>query len=275
LTLSRKYNLQPPLTDFVEAIWLYEGDVPPHAKELRLPDGSMELVINLHEDTIRVYDREHADQVQSFSGCVLGGTHSQFSVLDSATFTSTVGAHFKPGGAFPFLGMPATELSDQVIDLSALWGRAAVDLREQLLESKTTETRFHILEQTLLKHTGAFTSHHPSVIFALAEFQADSEQHSISEVTAQLSLSPKRFIKLFRETVGLTPKLYCRILRFQKALYLINKGQQIEWADIAAFCGYYDQAHFIHDFQAFSGLTPSTYLMQRGAYPNHVPLNDC
>ncbi len=275
MTLSCKYNLQPPLTHFVEAIWLYEGDIAPHARERRLPDGSMELVINLQEDTIRVYDRDDPDQIHSFRGSVLGGTHSQFSVIDSTLLVSTIGVHFKPGGAFPFLGMPAAELSDQVIDLPTLWGGAAVDLREQLLETGTTETRFRILEQALLTRAGKFASHHPAVAFALKEFQSGGERRSISEVTAQLSLSPKRFIQLFRETVGLTPKLYCRILRFQEVLHLVNRGQQIEWADIAAVCGYYDQAHFIHDFQTFSGLTPGAYLVQRSEHPNHVLLNEC
>jgi len=128
----------------------------------------------------------------------------------------------------------------------------------------------HILERFLLAHAAWEQQPHPAVTFALASFQAG--RHSISEVTAQLGLSPRRFIHLFKEAVGLTPKVYCRVLRFQDTLRLIENNQQISWADLALSCGYFDQAHFIHDFQAFSNLTPQAYLAQRSPFRNHVPL---
>jgi AraC-like DNA-binding protein len=274
LPFFRRYIPQPQLATFVEAFYLYEGDAPQHKKERRLPDGSMELVVNLHEDTIRVYDRQHTDQVQSFNGCILSGAHSEFSIIDTATLVSTIGVHFKPGGAFPFLRMPATELSNQVIDLSTLWGAAAIDLREQLLTVHTADTRFHILEQFLLARAGGLDYTHPAVTYALTEFQAVAERRSIAEITKEIGLSPKRFIQVFSDAVGLTPKLFCRILRFQEVLCRLEKGESVEWMDIALDCSYYDQAHFNHDFQAFSGLTPSSYLAQRSEFRNHVPLDE-
>jgi AraC-like DNA-binding protein len=105
---------------------------------------------------------------------------------------------------------------------------------------------------------------HPAVLYAVKEFRATQGQRPVSEVTERLGLSPKRFIDLFREAVGLTPKLFCRIQRFQRVLHLIEREEDpIEWADIATACGYYDQAHLIHDFQTFSGFTPGAYLKQR------------
>jgi AraC-like DNA-binding protein len=268
-------SLPPPnLSDFVEAFHLHEGDVLPHSRERRLPDGSMELVINLGADTLRVYDRHQSDQFQSFHGGVLSGAHSQFSVIDVSRLVLTMGVHFKPGGAFPFLPFPAAALDNQVVSLEMLWGASARNLREQLLAAATPETRFRILERFLLERVARSREPHPAVSFALAEFQAVQEHRSISEVTERLGLSPKRFIQLFREEVGLTPKLFCRVLRFQEVLRMIEKGQPIEWADIALDCGYFDQAHFIHDFQDFAGLTPQTYLAQRSPYRNHVPLPD-
>jgi len=79
---------------------------------------------------------------------------------------------------------------------------------------------------------------------------------------------------MFREEVGLTPKLYCRIRRFQQVLALIRCGKPVEWADIALSCGYFDQAHFVHDFRAFSGITPSAYASHRGPHTNHVSMAD-
>ncbi len=104
LYLSRKPL--PPLSDFVDALWLYEGYDVPHEKERLLPDGSVELVINLAEDSIRVYDSHDPQKSYTIPGCVVSGPRSEFFVIDTAGEASIVGVHFKPGGAFPFFADP-------------------------------------------------------------------------------------------------------------------------------------------------------------------------
>src|SRR5579859_4037815 len=104
--IYRTYIPQPPLAAFVDLFWLYEGANPQYAKERRLPDGTIQLIINLREDTIRVYDRQHHERFQSFRGSVISGAHSQFSIIDTACQESIMGLQFKAGGAFPFLTLP-------------------------------------------------------------------------------------------------------------------------------------------------------------------------
>jgi AraC-like DNA-binding protein len=277
LTVYRTYIPRPPLADFVHKFWLYEGDDAPHTKERRLPDGSLELVINLHEDSIKVYDRQHTDQFQHFRGCVISGPHSECFVIDTACQASIMGVHFKPGGAFPFFPLPADELQEAHVSLDILWGTSASDLREQLLDAGTPESRFRILEQSLLAHAARPMARHPVVAFALQEFQSVPpypHTRMVADMIEHIGLSQRRFIQVFREEVGLTPKLFCRVRRFQEVLHLIGKSQHIDWMDIALTCGYFDQAHFIHDFRAFSGLNPGAYLSHRGEHPNHVPLSE-
>lgn len=272
--LYRKHIPRPPLAAFIDSLWLYEGINRPHARERRLPNGSLELVINLREDLIRVYDRHNHHQFQNFPGSLVCGAHSEFFVIDADSQASVIGVHFKPGGAFPFFQFPVDELHNLHLSLDTPWGMAANDLRCHLLEARTPEEKFRILEQFLLAHAVLPLMHHPAVTYALEEFQHLPYSRAIADVTLQTGLSPKRFISVFSREVGLTPKLYCRVRRFQAALERIGQGQQVDWADIALTCGYFDQAHLIHDFQAFSGLNPSTYLAQRREYPNHVPLGD-
>lgn len=267
------YIPQPPLSDFVAKFWLYEGDDPAHARERLLPTGTMDLVINLRDDTERVYDRQNHDRFQSFCGPLICGPHSEFFVIDTASQASVMGVHFKPGGAFPFFKAPAAELHNIHLSLDTLWGAEAGYLREQMLEAKTVEAKFRRLEQSLLAHTTRPLARHPAVCFALKELQS-LPTRPISDVTGQIGLSQRRFIQVFNEEVGLTPKLYCRVRRFQQVLHLIKQEQQVEWADVASTCGYFDQAHFIHDFRAFSGLNPTTYLAQRSAHLYHVPLSN-
>src|SRR5271156_3677695 len=135
--LSRHYTPGPPLSEFVELLWLYDGYTQPHAMERLLPDGSMELVIDLRNDQVRIYDKENHGSFQTVFGSIVVGAQSEYFVLDTACQASVVGAHFKPGGAFPFFRLPMDELCDRHVSLEALWGRFATDLRERLLEAQS------------------------------------------------------------------------------------------------------------------------------------------
>ena len=236
--------IPPPLSAFVNLIWAYEGYEQPHELERVLPDAGMELVINLAEDASRLYDPEDGSVSQESPGSIVSGPHSEHFVIDTAEQRSVVGVSFKPGGAPPFLGLPAAELQDAHVPLEALWGAAFVAaLRERLLESGSMEARLAIAEEALLKQANGDLTRHPAVTYALNQFRGVPHTRTVADVTEQVGLSPRRFIQLFDQEVGLTPKLYCRIRRFQKALRVIDGGRATGWTDIALRCGYYDQAH--------------------------------
>jgi AraC-like DNA-binding protein len=268
----RTYIPPPPLSDFVDMFWSYEGYDPPHSRERVIPTGTMQLIVNLREDELRVYDRQDHRRFQSLGGSLISGTHSRFVVIDTASQAFTVGVHFKAGGPQPFLGVSAGELRDADVPLDALWGTKATELRGRLLEAQTPEARFGVLEQALLAQVARPLTHHPAVAFALREFQGMTRTRTVKEVSKRTGLSQRRFIQLFREEVGLTPKLFCRIRRFQEVIRLVGSEPRVEWAELALRCGYFDQAHFVHDFRAFSGTTPTNYLAHRGEHPNHIPL---
>jgi methylphosphotriester-DNA--protein-cysteine methyltransferase len=267
------YIPQPPLSDFVALFWLYENDQASHTKERVLPTGMVQLIINLHADLIRTYERHNHEQYQSFPGCLIAGPTTEFAIIDTASQLSTLGVQFKAGGAFPFLKLPACELQDMDVSLEILWGAEAGYLREQLLAAATPAAKFRILEQTLLAQAARSQARHPAVVFAVQELQKPTSP-SIAAVTEQIGLSPRCFIQHFRQEVGVTPKLFGRLQRFQQVLQRVEPQQPVDWANVALSCGYFDQAHFIHDFQTFSGLNPTAYLARRGQHYNHVPLPD-
>jgi transcriptional regulator GlxA family with amidase domain len=160
------------------------------------------------------------------------------------------------------------------VGLDALWGRSAAgEMRERLLVAATPEAKVRVLEQALLAAAGGAPERHPAVAFALNAFHSAAETQKIGAVAEQIGLSPRRFIEVFRREVGLSPKLFCRVRRFQKVLRMISAGRVLDWAEIAVTCGYFDQAHFIHDFRAFSGINPSSYLADYIEHLNHVPIH--
>jgi AraC-like DNA-binding protein len=266
--IQRVHFPGPPLSEFVELIWLYEGYTAPHAFERLMPTGTMSLVINLHEDRSPIYHPERLELLGATRGILLAGIYSEFAVIDTAEQWATLGVHFRPGGAFSFFGLPAGELQNTTLSLEDLWGPAANGLRDRILEAATPEARFGIMEEALLARARGL-SRHPAIAFALRELR---QSRTVGSVLDQVGYSQRHFIQLFRQEVGLTPKLYGRIQRFQRVLRQIMPIRQVDWPGLALDCGFFDQAHLIRDFRAFSGFTPSEYLERRGSHFNHVPV---
>ena len=216
---------QPPLSSFVDLFWFYDGYSPgPHKKERLMPDGSVELVINLKKDEARIYDREKLDKYQRLPGALLCGPHSSFFVIDTSQQASVIGIHFKPGGAFPFFKMPAGELQNLHVSLEDLWGHEAGLLRERLLEAQTPEHKLHVLEECLLEQSCRPLERHRAVACA-SVFSAISIQPPLSPSFRRIGISSRRLIQLFSSEVGLTPKLFARVRRFQQVLQRIRTGE--------------------------------------------------
>ncbi|MBO0721678.1 MAG: AraC family transcriptional regulator [Blastocatellia bacterium] len=262
----RTYKPSWPISDFVDDIWYAESDEASPGKERILPDGRMQILIDLREDKLNL-------SLESLNGIGLSGAYSEHFVIGSLSHFQIMGVSFKAGGSFPFFTMPASELVNIHLPLDDLWGPAAAELRERLLGETSLINRFHLVENYLLQRAVRQLSSHPAVTYALSEFQ-DGRQRTIASVIDRTGFSNRHFIQLFSQEVGLTPKIYCRLLRFREALKKLYRCGPVDLAEIALACGYYDQAHFSNDFKTFSGFSPSAYLAHRGPYINHIALPD-
>lgn len=246
-----------PLSDFVKLFWYWVGHPQPHARERILPMGSVELVIQLN------------DPRPSQSG--MTGPRSESFLIERRATDQLLGVHFKPGGAFPFLGFPYSDLHNTHITLEDLWGERRADRLLCLLnEAQTIELKFRTLERWLLGIANRPFRHHPAVTFAVEQFRKESGLSRSAEVAQSVGFSQRRFIELFRNEVGMTPKLFCRVERFQHLIHAIGQKVNIDWIDLALDHGYSDQSHFNHDFREFSGLRPTEYLRLRTASLGHV-----
>jgi len=261
----------PPLNSHVEAIWFCRSEARPRTLERILPTGSAQLIVNLAEYETRMYElTAHGLACRVSSGSILAGISTRFQIIDTAEQQHVAGVVFRPGGTLPFVAPPAAELCNADVELESLCGRSGASLlREQLLASTHPEAALDVLEHWL---TAIFRkrSCHPAVVFALAEFNAEPSMSRIDAVKEVISLSPKRFIERFKSEVGVTPKRYCRLLRFQSAVARAHRAESINFTHLALECGYFDQAHFNHEFREFSGLTPSAYQSLSGSFQNHV-----
>ncbi len=269
------YAPGPPINEFVDYFWLFEGGQIAR-KERIVPSGTIELVMNLRDDEVRIHDPEQPEQYSRFSGAVISGTYSKIFVVDAMQHKSMLGVHFKPGGAFPFLGASASELTDAHADLSDLWGRTAIEFRERLCAVNTDRKRFEIVEEILTSRLRRSRTGHLAVPIALRLLGPSGTGALVRDVAREVGMCQRRFRQVFAAQVGLTPKLFSRILRFQRALALADQMRRFDWAQLALTCGYFDQSHFINDFQEFSGLSPTEYLLRHRPdgrlKSNHVPV---
>jgi AraC-like DNA-binding protein len=258
--LALTHKPKPPLAAYVEMLWLFDAYAPSHGKaqERVLPTGTVELVINLSPGS-------------SQDSGVICGPHSEFFVLDSASQAAVIGVHFHPGGSHPFLGLPASELHNTQVSLETVWGPAARTLRQMLLDEPLPQRKLAILEMALLEKLVQETAH-PAVRYALRAFTDPEQLVSIADVTGRIGMSPRAFIQVFSGEVGLTPKLFCRVQRFQAVLKALQSLAVVDWTEVALAAGYYDQAHFIRDFKSFCGLSPTAYMRVRTEHLNHVAL---
>jgi AraC-like DNA-binding protein len=263
----------PPLEGLVENLWSL-SDAPPHARERILPSATLELVINLHEDEFRIYDVAENRPPRRFRGAIVSGAYRGSFVIDTEEHASVIGVHFAPGGALPFLGVPPGHLADTHLDLEMLWPGQASELRERLCEAESPSTRFRILESVLVARLGRPFKRHGAVRAAL-EHMAQPNL-AIAELADRVGLSHRRLIELFTAEVGVPPKLFGRLQRFQRAMTVVQQSRSVDWAALAIGCGYYDQSHMIKDVGEFSRFSPAELLRHRSerVKVNHVALPD-
>jgi AraC-like DNA-binding protein len=270
--LHKLHFPQLPLSQFVENIWYYEGRDVEYTREKILPDGAIELIIDLDSGPKRIFADETAtDLYRTVEKAWISGERTRYIVIGSEN-TSMIGIRFRPGGAYPFFRFPISELNDSVIELDLIWGRLISDIRDQLLETESPDEKLFRLEAFLLEQTQRSLEPNRSIAYAVHQLQHSPQYLAIRDLASTLGITQKHLITQFEGVVGLRPKSFARVCKFQKVINLIEKQNRIEWAAIAYDCGYYDQAHFIKEFHTFSGVNPSAYLTMRGDYVGYLPL---
>jgi AraC-like DNA-binding protein len=270
--IFRQFRPAAPLDRFIANFWYWKGDPLSHRKELIMASPTMGLLINLHEDALRHYEGESFDVECRSRGIALSGANTQNFAID-AVQPEIMGAQFHAGGAYPFFAPSARLFCNLHVALEDVWGAEATRLHHRLVEAPTIATKVGILQSALLARMPRDLAHHPAVDLALARFSRNREAR-VGDVAAESGLCRRRFIDLFAEEVGFTPKLYLRLLRFQAVLQDVFGAPSIDWSEIAYRHGYADQSHFNREFREFSGLTPSQYHLRPGQGANHAELVD-
>jgi len=255
------YRVIPPnhrLASYVECFWTLEsqGQSAGAAPERIMPDGCVELIFNLADP----FKRYHAnDQIEIQPQTLLAGQMQRYAMIEPAGRVKLFGIRFHPGGAYPFLQFPLNELAEQIVNFENISSRPGRELAEKIQAARSLRERLKIIEATFLARLDSRYETENAVNAVINLLVRRDGLMTIERLQKMTGISERQLERKFQTQVGLTPKFFCRILRFQKVFKAVTQQQRVNWSYIASECGYYDQAHFIHDFKKFSGQNPSAY----------------
>ena len=262
-----------PLNRFVKFLWYANAPQVGHGRERVLPTGRTQIILNLARDFLLDCPEGQRDRPMPPSAVI--GARSIFEIVDTSDMADLIGIVFHPGGFAPLAADAADLFSNRSVPLEDAWGTPARALRDHLRELPTPESRMNCLEQYLLSYFApqlarSGPGRRREVDFALSRFSRFPSISGVHETARQIGWSERRFSQVFREQVGFTPKVWCRIQRFQRAVRQLHAGVDVRWAELALDCGYYDQSHFANEFRAFSGVDATTYSARRTFWANHI-----
>lgn len=262
----------PPLSDYVELLTWYEGYMPDYTHERLLPQGVVEMVIDLTEPPKFIYDNDSLAVAQTCKTAWIAGLRHEFITISAVPGSSMLVVRFREGMAHAALHLPLGLLKNQVLDAGEVLGPCIAALREQLVNTPHPGEKFALMLAFLTDRIRRRPDIHPAVSFAVQKIIENPAMVTVDELVRKTGWSHKHLIAVFDKYVGASPKAFVRVSRFQKAVFSIGEKTTVDWGALVHDCGYYDQAHFIKDFKRFSGFSPENYLLMRGADLNYLPV---
>jgi AraC-like DNA-binding protein len=247
----REYPLRPPLDALVECVWFLRGRSVTDAAatpQCIPPDGTVELIVHL---------AGRFEEVASGIGVpqppvLVVGVWTGPIALSSPRRFDSVGIRIRPGCAASFWDEPASRITDRAVDAADLLGPDAGRLRDRLGDACDESARLRIVTSFLLER---LRERRPLTRTSIARVVAAGGRISIDALARGAGVSARHLERVFRTEVGVSPKMFSRIIRFQRVLRMGEPERS--WAEVASRCGYADQAHLIRDFAQFAGSTPA------------------
>jgi AraC-like DNA-binding protein len=239
---------------YVEFYWMLEDRSPASAIQRIIPDGRSGLILNLGHPF-----QSYTNGVWNLQPeCFFVGQITGPLLLRPSGPAAMLGIQFRPHGATRLLRLPVCELTNSAVALE--------DLSRPLFRSLDRIRNLPLLTHALAALDpilGKFAQHERTEDNLVAHAARDIERSgglaSVEDVADRVGWSTRQLQRRFKDVVGISPKLFARMQRFQRVLRAMD-GPNSDWVDAAVHCGYYDQSHLIRDFREFSGKTPTALL---------------
>ena len=252
------------LAGLVDHIWLFDG-VMTSLRERTFPNGLLEIIVHLGERYSVVEDRcVWVCPTTCLTGLQLG----HLIVEAPVQRTKVLGLRLTPAGAYALFARPMHEVASLTVDLEDVVGPAARELAGKCDAAPTAESCVRAALAWIDNRIAKATRVEPAVGWMLSQIRRRAGAVSIAQLRNQVGWSKTRLARRFVDQVGVSPKQYARVMRFNQALRLVH-AERSSLAEVAIEAGYYDQPHLNAEFKALSGFTPTEF-QHAHRYPNSV-----
>ncbi|WP_029904818.1 helix-turn-helix domain-containing protein [Prevotella sp. 10(H)] len=254
----------PVLAPYIKHYWTLEIDSIISVSERIVPVGCMQIVFHRGDRMNSLTDRKL--QPQSF----ICGQSDGFTDLISTGKVNMLVIVFHPHGAKAFFPMPMSEFHKMDIPTGEIGDIALRELEERIYEEPDNTKAIALIESYFIfQLRKTFDSYNHKRIHEVLKAINREHQPNITSLSEIACLSYKQFNRVFTEYIGANPKEFTRIVRFQRALYMLQQNPEINITELAFDCGYYDQPHLIKEFKSFSGHTPYEYMAVCSPYSDY------
>ena len=222
-----------------------------------LPDSCVELVIHFNKPYKTTFsDNKTEIQPQSFVVAQM----KSFIEIEPNGKIGMMSVRFSAQGAYHFFGMPMKEIANGIVDLKLIWNNLAKEIEDRIVTCSNSDHRNQIIQNYLLIQLAKNGKADVTLDKSLALIYSTQGQIRADKIASEIGMSNRQLVRKFGNSIGLSPKEFTRIIKFIGSLNYLKTKRDSNLAEAAHSCGYYDQAHFIHDFKEYAGLTPSQFL---------------
>jgi AraC-like DNA-binding protein len=246
----------PPLADCVLELWEMRIPELPGTSRVRiLPNACVDIVLYASEPSRG--EGPAAIVAPPHRSYVVGSTLRSF-IVRSVGWRHVIGASLRPEGVRPLLGLPAAVIGESVAFLHDVIGAEAGVIEGRVLDGPA-DSAMARLAQVLVERRRSAAPPDETANRAVHLVHSARGRKRIDALVADLNISPRRLERNFLTHVGMSPKLFSRLVRFDRAVRDLSARGTTPWSQFALAHGYADQAHFINEFREFAGLTPSEF----------------
>ena len=260
----------PPLNTYVDYFWYFDGPMA-YPREKSLPFPSAVLIINF-DGPVQMSSASQNQICSTWSEAWWMGPWNRYHLVNWPKHVQQIGVSFNPGGAYPFLQLPVSELHNQYVSLGDIGEHHATEIWERLFEAPTIEAKFTLLTHILLTRLCEAPQGLKTVQYAVGKITEQGGALSIKTLSDHIGISQNHLLTQFNRMVGFSPKELARHYRLMAVLRSTDPTQPIDWTQVAMHFGYYDLSHLNKDFVAFTGHSPTSYLQLLRKKHNDDPL---
>ncbi|MCB0280159.1 MAG: AraC family transcriptional regulator [Calditrichaeota bacterium] len=254
--IYKRINPADTLANYVECYWIIENESIEIVEQKIIPDGFPEIIFHYSDP----YEINISGDWEIQSRQLLAGQIRNHFFLRNTGKSSMFGIKLKPAAVSYFFGLDLDQLTDQVVDLAKISGDQWSELNEHVQSIPDHNSLIDFCNQFLNRFIEAKRiSVDNKLEKAIGRIFQSHGSATVAELCEASGLSERSLERQFKKRIGLGPKYYARIIRFNR-VFELTADKQRSWSDITHEIGYYDQAHFIKDFKTFSGEEPSRYL---------------